>query len=302
MKILVTGGVGFIGYHSCIDLCNQGHDVILFDNLSENDTKRVSLLTNKIKNLTFFYGDVNSLHKWNFKVDAILHLANSPNDINNKNLIPENISGFVSVCEFAKTHDIPKVVYASSQDVYSEKSFSHSETDLCEPVDINGIEKMCIEKYAHLYNHYYGIQFVGLRYFHIYGNNQNKKRYDVIAHFLNNIRKNKPLTIFGDGSQIRNFVHVNDVAKINAYVLTNKISYNIINVGCDEGQSSINELVNKLNSIIGSEYKLDIEYKQRPQFDKQLIIPNLDRLKEVYSNFDSMISLHSGLRNIKFEL
>lgn len=300
MNILVTGGAGFIGYHTCKELCSQGHNIIIFDNLSSGNEHSVDELMDEFpEQITFFYGDVIDLHKWDFQPDAILHLA-AKVSVEESIAFPAltsytNIISFVAVCEFAKHKKIPRVIYASSAAVYGNV-FSCDEKDTCQTFSPYGIDKLTNELYAQLYTNLYGIEFVGLRYFNVYGPKQNSHYAGVISKFISNIKNDEPLTIYGDGGQHRNFIYVEDVAKINVHALTGGFNNFVVNIGSPKGQCSVMNLVSALEHI--TEKKLIVKHEPPKIGDIYRSVPNLTRLSFSYPGFHSMNSIESGLRKM----
>lgn len=313
MKILVTGGAGFIGYHTCLELCKQGHEVIIFDNLSSGNPKNVDDILAKFPNqAVFFYGDVLKLSEWNFSVDAILHLVAKTSiaeSLKNPCLTSNiNITGFISVCEFAKRQNIPRVIYASSAAVYGQAGVPGTSSDvffggICEeyytsenPISPYGLDKFHNEKYARIFAHFSGIKFTGLRYFNVYGPHQNPDYAGVITKFILAIKENKPLIVYGNGEQERNFIHVEDVAKINVDILTNEHRVFILNIGNSDGQYTVLGLIQLLEDILKK--KLTIDYQ--PPRDGEIFVsyPSLEMLKYHYPHHFSMIDMKSGLRNL----
>ena len=300
MNILVTGGAGFIGYHTCEELLYQGYNVIILDDLSSGNEYNVNdLMRTYPERLSFFYGDVKDLSKWDFRPDAILHLAakvSVKESIESPTLTAyNNIIGFVAVCDFAKQKKVPRVIYASSAAVYGDQTLC-IENESCFPLSPYGVDKICNEMYARLYTHLYGIEFVGLRYFNVFGPYQNDNYAGVISKFISNIKNNEPLTVFGDGKQQRNFISVDDVAKINVHALKGGFNNFVLNVGNPNNTVSILDLINELEFITEKELKINFESERLGDIYKS--IPDLTRLSYSYPDYSNMDSLNSGLRSM----
>ena len=302
MKVLVTGGAGFIGYHTCLELCKQGHEVIILDDLSCGDHERVTSLEKSFPGkVTFFWTDVRNLYMYvENDIDAILHLAAkiSVEESFAQPMVTSdiNIMGFISVCEFARKNNVKRVIYASSAAVYGNTSYC-SESGGCNPISPYGQDKVTNEAYARHYTNLHGIEFVGLRYFNVYGPLQNMQYAGVITKFVSNIENGEPLTIYGDGSQHRNFVYVEDVAKINVHGLNGGFNNYVVNIGSPEGQCTILDLADIIREISGKRTK--IVFKPTRDGDIYHSAPNLERLcQSYYPNYYSMEDLTSGLRKM----
>jgi len=301
MNILVTGGAGFIGYHTCAELCRQGHSVVIFDNLSSGNADHIDdLMETFPKQVVFFHGDVKDLSSWSFTPDAIMHLAAKASvqqSIENPVVTSEsNILGFLGVCDFAKKNNVKRVIYASSAAVYGDRLQCEEYTDELTPMSPYGLDKVINEIHARFYTEFYGIETVGLRYFNVYGPYQNSNYAGVISNFISCIKNNQPLTIYGSGTQSRNFIHVKDVAKINAYALTQGFNNFVLNVGNPDGQFFIKELYYLIQNIANK--NLELQYLPGREGDIHKSYPILNRLYQSYPDYNNMISMVSGLRNL----
>lgn len=302
MKVLVTGGAGFIGYHTCVELCKQGHEVIILDDLSSSDRERVDDLVKRFPNkVMFLYTDVRNLYMYvEIEVDAVLHLAakTSVEESIAQPMVTSdiNIMGFISVCEFARKNNVKRVIYASSAAVYGNTSYC-SESGSCNPISPYGQDKVTNEAFARHYTNLHGIEFVGLRYFNVYGPHQNEQYAGVVSKFISNIQNDESMTIFGDGGQHRNFIFVEDVAKINVHGLNGGFNNYVVNIGSPEGQCTILDLADIIREISGKRTK--IVFKPAREGDIYHSAPNLERLcQSYYPNYYSMEDLTSGLRKM----
>ena len=216
MNILVTGGAGFIGSH-VVDELLKNHSVVVIDDLSTGSKKSLN------PQAIFYQADICSsdLQKIfkKHKFDAIIHLAAQ---INARLSISDplhdaktNMEGTLNLLELAKTYKIPRFVFASSIAIYGTPIYMPcDENHPSNPLSPYGISKYGAEKYVQLYSRAHGIQYTILRYANVYGPRQNAKgEAGVISIFIDNALQSKPLKIFGDGKQTRDFVFVEDVAK-----------------------------------------------------------------------------------------
>ena len=215
MNIFVTGGAGFIGSHLTTSLLENGHSVTIYDSLvnsSEENAKRLEKL-----NANSISGDItDSEHMLESLTDfdICIHLAaqidvsNSIKDQNYNNLV--NISGTKNVLNACVKHNVD-VIAASTAAVYEDSNEILSETSSLKPSSPYGESKLAMEQLLSDFSKLYGINCINLRMFNVYGKGQNINYAGVITRFLENIKKEDDLTIFGDGESTRDFVSVHDV-------------------------------------------------------------------------------------------
>lgn len=229
-RVLVTGGAGFIGSHSVRRLLDQGHEVVVLDNLSSGQLSRLDL-TNP--NLEFIEGDILEyplLVDLVKDCDAVLHLAaiaSVPMSIENPiYTFQVNTQGLLHVLEAIRVSTYPiRCVYASSAAVYGDANVLPCDDAAplnSPPLSPYALQKIEDEQYAALYQRMHGIPSLGLRYFNVYGPDQDPSSpySGVISRFIDGYKAGKELTIFGDGLQSRDFVHVSDVAKANELAIS----------------------------------------------------------------------------------
>lgn len=253
-KYLVTGGAGFIGSHLVDKLIEQGHRVIVIDNLS----------TGKKENLNpeadFYNLDICDFDKIKplFKdIDYAFHLAAIPRvPISVKDPIGSsrvNISGTINVFKAASDSGVKRVVFASSSSVYgNQKELPLREDMMPNPISPYALQKLIGEQFAKLFIQLYQVSIVSLRYFNVYG-----PRIDfdsdyslVIGKFLKQKVEGKPLTIFGDGKQTRGFCYINDVIEANIKAMKSQKlkGGEVINISSGESYS-----IDYLADLIGGE-------------------------------------------------
>jgi len=228
VKVLVTGGAGFIGSHSVEALCRHGHEVAVLDNFSTGarsnlaGTPQVVIETGDIRD---FDGLVARLRA--NPVDAILHLAaltsdplsvDQPRDYHDVNL-----TGTLSVLDAARVCEVGRVVLASSSAVYGSGSDVPSREDgALDPATPYGLQKYLVEQYAALYSRLYGLDTICLRYFNAYGPRDNplSSYAGVISIFVQCMINDGIPVVFDDGLQTRDYVYVKDIAEANYLALT----------------------------------------------------------------------------------
>ncbi len=228
-RILVTGGAGFIGSHTVQALLDQGHQVVVLDNLSSGKLENLAL---NHPHLEFVEGDILEyplLQDLLGNCDAILHLAalsSVPQTIANPIYsFQVNTQGLLHVLEAVRqTGRAIRVVYASSAAVYGNVlslPCSDAQPLMELPLSPYALQKKHDEDYAALYSNLHQINSLGLRYFNVYGERQdpNSPYSGVISRFLDAYQQHNTLTVFGDGLQSRDFIHVSDIAKANCLAL-----------------------------------------------------------------------------------
>lgn len=255
MRIIVTGGAGFIGSHVSELLLAENNQVIVVDNLITGQ------LSNLPKNdgLVFIQKDINKCLRNDFSggVDAIIHLAASPsvNDSweNIKVAHDNNLTSTASVIMLCKELGIRRIVFASSAAVYGNASSMPLCEDLpVEPISPYGCQKLFSERYLAVFSNYCNLSVVCLRFFNVFGPRQSRhSQYSgVITKFVTAMMAGKQLTIFGSGNQSRDFVYVKDVARACCLALNAEVNRNsiVINVGTGT-PTSINDLATSLKKF-----------------------------------------------------
>lgn len=228
MRVLITGGAGFIGSHIQDKLIDLGHDVAVLDNLSSGKKEHLHPKS------TFFEADVRSAQKvletfTKFQPEAVFHLAAQivvPYSMAHPYEDMEiNIGGTINVLEAARQTGIRKYVHTNTGGAYygevSESEMPVPETKLVTtPTSAYGVSKAAAEQYVRLYGFAHGLSWVSLRYANVYGPRQDgSKESGVVAIFTSKLLARESPTIFGDGSQTRNYVYVGDVADANILAL-----------------------------------------------------------------------------------
>ena len=254
MKILVTGGAGFIGSHLVEKLINGGHYVICVDdfssglirNIRENDLLKV--VNNKIQNI-----ELTDLQQ---NIDCIYHLAaqsSVPLSIDNYyKSSSNNLLGCLKVWDLAIKLDIP-IVYASSSAVYGDLPIGNDKLEKYEILSPYAQDKLTMEHYARMCWNVYRIPSIGLRFFNVYGPRQDPTNpySGVISIFIDRLMQNQPVTVNG-GYQTRDFIFIKDIIEVmlrSMESLINKRSCDILNVGTGES-ITIDYLLNTLADIM----------------------------------------------------
>lgn len=255
MKVLVTGGAGFIGSNIVKSLLEMNHQPIVLDNLSSGYRENLH------PDAPFIEGDIRDIGQVERAVqgcEVILHLAAS---VGNKRSIDQpqtdseiNVLGTLNVLEAARVNKIHRVVFSSSAGIFGElKTLPIAEDHPQDPDSPYGVSKLAAEKMCLVYNKLYGMRNICLRYFNVYGPHQRYDAYgNVIPIFANRLLKHEPLLIYGDGEQTRDFVNVRDVANANIKAALSSNVKGVFNIGSGT-RVSINELTRLMQKAAGVE-------------------------------------------------
>jgi len=254
MKILITGGAGFIGSHLAEKLVNLGYDVTVLDNLSTGNKKNLASI---LDNVTFVEGDIRDydLLQRISKVDYVFHEAALPSVQRSikdpKSTVEVNINGTLNVLLAARNNHVKKVIFASSSSVYGEqKDKKKLETMIPNPLSPYAVTKLTGEHLCKVFSHVYNLPTVCLRYFNVFGPRQNPdSEYSaVIPKFIKLILQDKRPTVFGDGKQSRDFTYVDNVVNANLLAMKSDIQHGeIINIACGKSYNLLQliEIINK---------------------------------------------------------
>ncbi|MUG68379.1 NAD-dependent epimerase/dehydratase family protein [Paenibacillus campinasensis] len=299
--ILVTGGAGFIGSQTVRQLLLHGHKVRVLDNFSTGKRDNLIHLGDEVDILEGDIRDTETIHEALKGVSAVIHLA-AQVSVQFSVLRPEtsysvNSSGFFNILnEIRKSGKQVHVVFASSAAVYGNKGTIKCNEQLeVDPMSPYALEKYINEKYAELFKHIYGINSIGLRYFNVYGSGQdpNSSYSGVVSKMVNAAEHKKRFVIYGDGTQSRDFVHVNDVALANVKALTTEFS-GVINIAAGKS-TSLNELINIIKDSIG--YNIDVEYGKSQVGDIKYSLSDITLAKKVL-NYKPTIGIREGIKNL----
>jgi len=268
-RVLVTGGAGFIGYHITKQLVEKGWIVRVFDNLIRGDKKKLEKWIKEGK-VEFVEGDIRFLSRLLdacHDVEAIFHQAA---DCINKSLqnpaesFSINVTGTTNVFEAARLSNIKKVIFASSASVYGDPdNLPITEEFPIKPITPYCIGKLAGEEIAGYYARYHDIDYIGFRYFNVYGPRQNIDAYytNVVILFLRRIMNDQSPLIDGEGKQSMDFIHVEDIARANVLALDKTVKNEIFNLGTNRA-TTIAELASLLLKASGKD-KLEVQFTGR---------------------------------------
>ena len=264
MKILVTGGAGFIGSHVTRLLLDAGHQVAVLDNLShgykESVDSRAKLLV----------GDINDRGKTKAAlkgIDAVIHMAGLivvPESVANPTAYCDNnVIGTVSLLESMRDVGVKKIIFSSSACVYGEpKKLPIYEDAPVKPDNPYGACKASIEAFLQTFNAVYGIDAVILRYFNPYGPNElHQPETHAIPNFIKATLAKKPIPLYWKGDQIRDFIYIEDLARAHIDVL--KLSgFQVFNIGTEKG-IKVKKVLEEIFKIVGCKVPIN-DLGERP--------------------------------------
>ena len=234
MKVLVTGGAGFIGSHIVEYLVQRGDDVTVLDNLNNGKMQNLSKVNNDVN---FVNGDVRDyklIERLTKDSDGVFHeaaLVSVPQSFEMQDeYFDVNVNGTENILKLAKEYGF-KVVYASSSSVYGNpKQIPIKESDNRNPINPYAQTKLDAELLAEKYFEM-DVHVIGFRYFNVFGKRQSKEYAGVIKLFLERIQQGKAPKINGDGLQTRDFVYIEDVVKANILAMDSNVKCQFLNVG-----------------------------------------------------------------------
>ena len=287
MNYLILGSAGFIGKNLVKELSvNKENNLVLFD--------RVSSGFNEIKNCKEIIGEFSN--KYDFEsllddIDIVIHLISTSSPNSNESLvqgIEENVVPTLKLLDACVTKKIKKFVFISSGGTVYGDSYGKpfKENDYCNPICSYGIQKLTIEKYLHLYYHKYNLDYSIIRLSNPYGPGQNPNgQVGAICVFLSKVIRNEKITIFGDGSNVRDYIYIDDAVKgiIN---ISNCMSNNkVYNLGSGEG-TSLNNILEYIKTICDND--VNIVYLPQRINDLDYSVLNIERYQEQFLNHNFM--------------
>lgn len=293
MRALVTGGAGFIG-SNLVEALIRDYDVTVLDNFHTGSTENLKDIDCKIQVIK---GSCNDALTFDLEPDIIFHLgipSSSPMYKKNPLLMGESINGMITIMELARQNECSKVVFASSSSLYNGLNPPHREDMQIRVTDYYTESRLAIERIASLYNTLYGIDYVGLRFFSVYGPHEEAKgNYaNMISQFLWEMRtENSPL-IYGDGTQTRDFTYVKDI--VNALILASRKGTGIFNAGTGKSYS-FNEVIDILNNKLGTVIKPF--YRENP-ISNYVLHTKADTSKMTSIGFEAEYSLNRGIEEL----
>ena len=301
MKHVVTGGCGFIGSHLVDRLLELGHEVVVVDDLSTNEGRRVNPAATLVEGSVT---DLDLVMSATEGAECVFHTAawaRVPRSIDDPVGTHEvNVNGTLNVLQAARENGVGRVVYSSSSSVYGDQDTHVMREDMTpNPVSPYALHKLIGEQYGSMFARLFGMSVVSLRYFNVYGPGQTATGAYVlvIPHFLKLRDEGRPLTIYGDGRQTRSYTHVFDVVRANLLAASADLpeGENVaLNIGPNK-ETSVNEIA----AMIGGEVE-HIYPNPRGEFEELRKSSDCSKAKAMIG-WEPQISLSEGIRGVSGE-
>ncbi|MDQ0300701.1 UDP-glucose 4-epimerase [Salibacterium salarium] len=261
-RYLVTGGAGFIGSHIVKALIEKGEQVRVLDNLKTGKEENISAYVHDIEWIEGDFTDLTVLKKALKGVDTVFHQGaipsvpksiNEPMDTNHA-----NVTGTVQLLQAAVEEKVSRVIYAASSSAYGDSEVLPKREDMLgKPMSPYAVSKYAGEHYCKAFHEIHGLETLSLRYFNVFGPKQDPySEYSaVIPKFIHSVLRDQSPTIYGDGTQSRDFTYIDNVVSANILAAeAAHLSGEVINIGSGE-QIDLNQLVSKINKKLGKEIK-----------------------------------------------
>jgi UDP-glucose 4-epimerase len=303
VKIVITGGSGFIGSHLCDKYVKEKHTVLCLDNFLSGDLKNISHLLD-YRNFKLIKGDIRDfdlLEKITRDVDAIFHLA-AQIHVDRSYIEPKltyeiNVMGTQNILEVARIYDAKRVIHASTSEVYG--SAQYVPIDEQHPLSAPhpyGASKIAADRMCYAYIKTYGMDISIMRLFNVFGPRQRDVGYGgVISIFTRRALNNMPPIIYGDGLQTRDYTYIEDAVRAYDLVLNHKEPITEpINFGTGK-EVSIIELANKIIDLCGMKGKMQPVHVEPRIVEIKKLIADANRAKEIL-DWETTRSLEEGLK------
>ena len=299
--ILVTGGCGFIGLNLVPFLAQRYRLVRVLDDLSAGSAEALKREWDTLRGpaeLEFVQGDVRDRTLVEESVqgtEAVVHLAAQSGVISSvedpDHDLSVNVLGTFNILEAARRSGVRNVVFASSAAAIGQKEPPVTEEGSPRPLSPYGASKLAAEGYCSAYNGSFGINTVALRFANVYGPHSTHKT-SVVARFLSRALEGVPATIYGDGSQTRDFIFVEDLCQAILLALGDEVQSGVYNVGTGT-MESVNDLLATLESVLGR--SLEREHLPARRGEARHVCLDIDKARE-HLGFDPRFSLEEGLQ------
>ena len=261
-KFLVTGGAGFIGSNICRKLVSQGRFVRVVDNLLTGKKSNLASILDKIDFMEADMGDERVARSAMKDIDVVLHegaLPSVPRSVDDPAATHRHcVDATFTLLLAARDARVKRFVYASSSSAYGDTpTLPKVETMMPAPLSPYAAAKLVGEYYCSVFYKVYGLQTISLRYFNVFGPNQDptSQYAAAIPAFVTSILKDKPPTIYGDGEQSRDFTYVDNVVDANLLAARAKQTEGeVINIACGEAVT-VNEIIDMINELLGKNVK-----------------------------------------------
>ncbi|HUF01617.1 MAG TPA: SDR family oxidoreductase [Gaiellaceae bacterium] len=300
MKVLVTGGAGFIGSNVVRALLARGDDVRVLDNFSTGSRANLAELEDHVE---LVEGDLRSyerVHTAVRGVEVVLHqgaLPSVPRSVQDPlTTTAVNVEGTLNVLLAARDEGIRRIVNASSSSVYGNGgSLPRTETQLPDPISPYAVAKLAAERFCTSFSRVYGLEIVSLRYFNVFGPRQDptSQYAAVVPRFIRAVADGQPVTIYGDGEQSRDFTYVDNVVDANLLAADAvNVAGEIVNVATG-GPATVNELAGAIGRLLDRE--VTKVYEPEREADVRASWADLGEARRLLG-YEPQIALEDGLR------
>ena len=296
LNILVTGGAGFIGSHLCETLIKKGNKILCLDNLNSGSMDNLPPVGDKFRFIKVDLNkvDLNKLLKGE-EIDYIFHysaLVGVKRTLENPLAVLRDVDGIKNVLEYARLNNVKKVIYASSSEIYGEPiNIPEYEDGIMNAKLPYAVTKLMGEKLFDAYYKEFGLNTCSLRFFNVYGSRQNYSPYGfVVGIFIKQALNNQPLTLFGDGSQTRDFTFIEDVIATSILAMRSNC-VGSINIATGK-QIKIIDLAKKIIKLCNKNVKL--KFLPERQYEIKNRCADITKMRKVLE-FKPQFSLEKGL-------
>jgi nucleoside-diphosphate-sugar epimerase len=301
-RALVTGGAGFIGSHIVDELVARGIETFVIDNLSTGTLDNLAQHRGSSL-LHFMAGDAREAEALlqDTSMDVVFHeaaIASVPKSVSHPMLVHDvNVNMTLQLLNYCVKAGVKRFVFASSAAVYGILEGRATEDMACRPNSPYGAGKLAVEDYLHAYRRTYGLETVMLRYFNVYGRRQRYSDYSgVITIFINKLLEGGRPVIFGDGQQVRDFVHVDDIVQANMLAMESANAVGeMFNIASGRA-TSILELVRIVKELVGAR-GIDHQFAPPRPGDMKLGLASIDKIRAVLG-YDTKVQMQEGLKGV----
>jgi len=298
-KFLVTGGAGFIGSNICIRLIREGFFVRVVDNLLTGKKRNLAPVMDKIEFIEADMGRQSVARAVMKDIDVVLHqgaLPSVPKSVQDPAATHKHcVDATFTVLLAARDAKVKRFIYAGSSSAYGDSPILPKvETMLSRPLSPYAAAKLAGEYYCSVFYTVFGLETITLRYFNVFGPNQDptSQYAAAIPAFVTSILKNKPPTIYGDGQQSRDFTYIDNVVEANLLAAAaKKTSGEVVNIACGKSVT-VNEIIDMINKITGK--KVKPIYTDPQPGDVKHSLADISAAKKLLG-YDPKISFEQGL-------
>ena len=300
MKVLVTGGGGFVGSNLVRRLLEEGHEVRVLDNFSTGNRRNLVDVVDEIQIVEGELRSYERVHNATRGVEVVFHqgaLPSVPRSVQDPLTTGAvNVEGTLNVLLAARDEDVRRVVFASSSSVYGNTgSLPRVESQFPDPISPYAVSKLAAERYCVSFARVYGLETVTLRYFNVFGPAQDptSQYAAVVPRFITAIDAGEPVPIYGDGEQSRDFTYVDNVVEANVLAAgAPEASGAVLNVATGDSRS-VNALADTIGEVLGK--PVDREYLPTRAGDVRDSWADVSEARRVLA-WEPRVGLEEGLR------